>query len=196
LRDALTSGGASSRLHHLVRYGTSVDDGAHSKCGFGPKTIWVVQRHQFRRVPERDTICCVSDYWGRSTATLGRRLPLVALALALSLLALAGIPPMGSFVGKAMLFGAAMGAGMTWLAVVAAANSALSLYYYARVLEVSYLRAPVTGGKLRSTNIRWTVGAVLAASLAILLLGVFPAPLVVLATHASTMLHTVAAAGP
>jgi NADH-quinone oxidoreductase subunit N len=99
-------------------------------------------------------------------------------------------------VGKAMLFGAAMGAGMTWLAVVAAANSALSLYYYARVLEVSYLRAPVAGDGLRSTNIRWTVGVVLAASLATLLLGVFPAQLVALATHASTMVHTTAAAAP
>lgn len=36
--------------------------------------------------------------------------------------------PMGSYVGKAMRFGAALGAGFTWLAIVAAANTATSLY--------------------------------------------------------------------
>jgi len=71
---------------------------------------------------------------------LGRRLPLASLALTVCLLALAGFPPFGSFVGKAMLFGAAIGAGWTWLAVVMALNTALSLFPYVRVIAPLYLR--------------------------------------------------------
>jgi NADH-quinone oxidoreductase subunit N len=57
--------------------------------------------------------CVGSDDIGGFSG-LGRRLPVPALALALCLPSLAGIPPLGGFVGKAMLFGAALGAGWEW----------------------------------------------------------------------------------
>jgi NADH:ubiquinone oxidoreductase subunit 2 (subunit N) len=80
---------------------------------------------------------------------LGRRLPFAAAVLALCLLSLAGIPPLGGFVGKTMLFGAAPAAGWTWLAVVMAANVALSL----RVLR------PGPGAPLSSGIARGAAGA-------------------------------------
>lgn len=124
-------------------------------------------------------------------AGLARRLPAAAAVLAVSLLALAGIPPMGSYVGKAMLFAAAFGAGFAWLAVVAAVNTAISLVYYVRVLEVVYLRPPskavrpAAGGEAIAFG---TIVAVGVATGATLLAGVFPQPLVGLAERASQLL--------
>lgn len=73
-------------------------------------------------------------------AGLGARLPWTAGILTVSLLSLAGIPPLGGFIGKTMLFGAALGAGWMWLAAIMAANVSLSLFYYVRVVEPLYLR--------------------------------------------------------
>ncbi len=61
-------------------------------------------------------------------AGLGRRTVVPALVLALCLLSLAGFPPLGGFVAKTMLFGAALGAGWLWLAVATAIVTALSLF--------------------------------------------------------------------
>ncbi len=71
---------------------------------------------------------------------LGRCLPLTASVLAICLLSLAGFPPFGGFIGKIYLFGTALAAGLTWLAVVMLVNVAMSLFYYVRVLEPMYLR--------------------------------------------------------
>lgn len=125
----------------------------------------------------------------RGFAGLGRQLPFSAALLALCLLSLAGFPPLGGFVGKTMLFGAALGAGWTWLAVVMAGNVALSLFYYVRVLEPLYLRAP-TG----NINVRFVPEPVaLRISLFVLgvgtlVSGVLPQVWVALAVHASTLL--------
>lgn len=75
-----------------------------------------------------------------SYAGLGGRRPLLALAMALFMLALGGIPPTAGFVGKFALFGAAVDAGHVSLAVIGVLNSALSLYYYLYVLVVMYFR--------------------------------------------------------
>lgn len=75
-----------------------------------------------------------------SFAGLGRRRPLLALGMAIFMLALGGIPPTAGFVGKLVLFGAAVDAGEVPLAVIGVLNSALSLYYYLYVLVVMYFR--------------------------------------------------------
>lgn len=117
---------------------------------------------------------------------LGRRLPLAAGVLALCLLSLAGIPPLGGFVGKTMLFGAALAAGWTWLAVVMAANVALSLVYYASVLEMLYLRASPAAPLASETIALRAALVVLGAGT--LASGILPAPWVALAIHASALL--------
>lgn len=125
-------------------------------------------------------------------AGLGRRMPLEGVVLAVALLALAGVPPMGSFVGKAMLFGAALGAGFGWLAVVAAVNTAISLYYYARVLEAMYLRAGADDGAVRAVKAvagrPLTTAAVAITGGATLLAGLAPQPLISLVERASALL--------
>lgn len=66
--------------------------------------------------------------------------PLAGGVLALALLSLAGIPPLAGFAGKVFVLTAAIDGGMTWLAVVAAVNMAVGLYYYVAVLAEMYLR--------------------------------------------------------
>lgn len=127
----------------------------------------------------------LGDYAG-----LSRRMPFAAAVLAVTLLALAGIPPMGSYVGKAMLFAAVIGAGFTWLAVVAALNTAISVVYYLRVLEAAYLRPSSTALPDEEPHgaIAGTVVSVGVAAAATLLLGIVPQPLLALAERAALIL--------
>lgn len=68
-----------------------------------------------------------------------RSQPLLALAMLISLLSLVGIPPLAGFVGKFVLFVATMQAGYTWLMVLGLINSALSLFYYLRVVAPMFV---------------------------------------------------------
>jgi proton-translocating NADH-quinone oxidoreductase chain N len=75
---------------------------------------------------------------------LGRRMPITAIALSISLLALAGVPPLNGFWSKLVLFGAAINSGdLVWwgpyLAIAGVLNSALSLGYYAWIMRKMYM---------------------------------------------------------
>jgi NADH-quinone oxidoreductase subunit N len=69
---------------------------------------------------------------------IGRKNPAVGVAMVVFLLSLVGIPPLAGFVGKFLLFGAAMDAGFIWLVVVAILNSVLSLAVYLRIVVPMY----------------------------------------------------------
>jgi NADH-quinone oxidoreductase subunit N len=58
---------------------------------------------------------------------------------------LAGLPPFGGFLSKYYLFMGAVGAGLWWLAAVGAVNSALSLFYYSRVVKALWIEEPSEG---------------------------------------------------
>jgi len=83
-------------------------------------------------------------------AGLARRSPLLALAFMLSLLSLAGIPPMGGFSGKLFLFAAAMArsGGYLWLVILGAVLSIVSLYYYLQVIRRIYIMPPEAEGSI------------------------------------------------
>ncbi|MBN8677066.1 MAG: NADH-quinone oxidoreductase subunit N [Chitinophagales bacterium] len=68
---------------------------------------------------------------------LGKKQPLVAAVLTLSMLSLAGIPPLAGFFGKYFLFTAAF-AKYPWLIVLAVINSAISIYYYFKIIIAMY----------------------------------------------------------
>ena len=83
----------------------------------------------------------VADYTG-----LARSRPALTGALALSFLSFIGVPPLSGFVAKLLLFLVAIEVGYGWLAVVAAVNTVVSIFYYVRVLAPAYfggLGAPV-----------------------------------------------------
>lgn len=75
---------------------------------------------------------------------LGRRMPITAIALSISLLSLAGVPPLVGFWSKLVVFGAAINSGsiVAWgpyLAIAGLLNSALSLGYYAWIIKKMYM---------------------------------------------------------
>jgi NADH-quinone oxidoreductase subunit N len=119
-------------------------------------------------------------------AGLGRRMPFVAAVLAVCLLSLAGFPPFGGFIGKTYLFGAALEAGWTWLAIIMLVNVAISLFYYVRVLEPMYLRSS-TEKTLRPEAPALRLALVILG-IGTLLSGVLPQIWVVFVTHASSFL--------
>jgi NADH-quinone oxidoreductase subunit N len=75
------------------------------------------------------------DYSG-----LGLQKPFLGLCMAAFMFALAGIPPTAGFFAKYYLFSAAVEQGMVGLAVIGVLNSALSLYYYLRVVVTLYMQ--------------------------------------------------------
>ncbi len=74
----------------------------------------------------------------RDFVGLGRSRPAAGVAMVVFLISLVGIPPLAGFVGKLLLFGAAIEVGFTWLAVAAILNSVLSLAVYLRVVAPMY----------------------------------------------------------
>lgn len=117
------------------------------------------------------------------------RSPLAAFAMLLFMLSLGGIPPTAGFMGKFWLFGAAIDANYVWLAVIGVLNSAVSLYYYIRVVVFMWLRNEPAGSEPRlSPALATTIAVTLAATLA---LGVYPRPLFDLAEVSARALGTV-----
>jgi NADH-quinone oxidoreductase subunit N len=111
----------------------------------------------------------LAHYAGLSAAR-----PLAAAVLVIAFLSLVGIPPLAGFVGKLMLFLAAIDAGYAWLAVVAVINTVISLFYYLRVLGPMYFDdadAPV-----HTLGVSAAV-AMLAAGLLTVLVGMLAQPL-------------------
>jgi NADH-quinone oxidoreductase subunit N len=117
----------------------------------------------------------VESYKGMSA-----RSPLLAFALALFLISLTGLPPTAGFIGKLYLFAALLNGGWIWLAVVAALNTVVSLYYYVRVFRNMYLRTDETPREpIRIGMIQTATLLVLAVP--VILLGLYFTPLVELA---------------
>jgi NADH-quinone oxidoreductase subunit N len=104
----------------------------------------------------------VDDYKG-----IGFDSPVLAFSLSLFLLSLLGMPLTAGFMGKIMVFSAALREGYVWLVVLGVLNSAVSAYYYLRLIIVMFFRER-TG--------EWSappVPASVAAALVITILGVF-----------------------
>jgi NADH-quinone oxidoreductase subunit N len=119
---------------------------------------------------------------------LGRDHPLLAGGLALSLLSLASFPPTGGFLAKLYLFGSAIEAGKTYLAVIGVIGTMISLAYYLRFLLAIYTR-PERDARPRSVpGTRLAATAVLVSAAIVLWLGIAPEPLVDVARTAAASL--------
>ena len=111
---------------------------------------------------------------------LARRMPITSLGLVISLLALAGVPPLSGFWSKLMLFGAAIDAGTVvwwgpWLAVAGVLNSALSLAYYGWIIRKMYFE----GEKEKRIKEPKSIIAIMAFSIIFMVtIGVFPEPII------------------
>ncbi len=101
----------------------------------------------------------------RDFAGLGRARPAAGVAMVVFLISLVGVPPLAGFVGKFLLFGAAMEAGFTWLAVVAILNSVLSLAVYLRIVVPMYGTPKEAPAAARAVAAVWIVALLATAGI-------------------------------
>ncbi len=123
----------------------------------------------------------IEDFTG-----LAKRQPIAAFLMLVFMVSLAGIPPTAGFIGKFYLFLAAVNAGLAWLAVVAVLFAAVSAYYYLRVVMVMYMRdLDISAGLAPRFASSPAMTIVLACAVAgVVILGLYPDPLVSLTTSA------------
>lgn len=145
-----TPSGITAGLYHIL---------AHSLMAAG--AFFVVM------VAESSGLRTFEEY-----ASFSRSAPLPAFSLALFLVSLAGIPPLAGFFGKFYLFMAALEGGLAWLAVAGILNSALSLYYYARVIKYMYLPPP--SPVFAAAPSRWLTCAIVISLAGTVVFGLFP----------------------
>lgn len=109
-------------------------------------------------------------------AGLAKRHPGVALALTIFLVSLGGLPPTVGFIAKFYIFSAAVKSGMLGLAIVGALNSIVSVFYYLRVTVMMYMKEPAE--REPELSMDWAGRlALVVSSIAVMLLGLFPARL-------------------
>ena len=109
----------------------------------------------------------ISDYEG-----LSKTHPLAAALMLIFMFSLTGIPPTAGFIGKLYVFMAAINAGYTWLIIVAVIFSAISAFFYLRIIMYMYMRDPKVEVPLTTS---FTNGVALAiTTVAVLFIGVFP----------------------
>jgi NADH-quinone oxidoreductase subunit N len=153
-----TQEGAQAALYYVVVY-TFMNLGA-----FG--IVLAVQRRE------------ENDLTTQQMTGLASRQPVLAALMAIFMFALIGIPPLAGFFGKLYVFGAAVGAGLTWLAVIGVINSGIAAYYYLRVTVSMYMG----GAESQSAEAPGVSGlafaALTAAAVGAILLGLWQQPLV------------------
>jgi NADH-quinone oxidoreductase subunit N len=118
---------------------------------------------------------------------LGKRMPITAIALSISLLALAGVPPLNGFWSKLVIFGAGINSGPIvewgpWLAIAGVLNSALSLGYYAWIMRKMYMEDAPDMSKVKEP--RAIVAVLVFAMVFMVGFGIWHAPLLDFASRA------------
>ena len=126
-------------------------------------TVLMMRRHEY--AGEK-----IDDFQG-----LHSRAPFWAFAMIMFLLSLGGIPPTAGFIGKYYLFAAAVQAGFGWLAIIAVLMSAVSMFYYLRIVVAMYLRDGKEADVAAPGALRFVAGACLAITL---IFGILPTPLI------------------
>ena len=109
----------------------------------------------------------IDDYAG-----VAQRSPVLAAILALSLVALIGVPPTSIFIGKLYIFTAAVNADLVWLAILGVISSVVSAYYYVRIIRVMFLQTSQTEERISAPPASWAALGI--AGGAMLFMGIAP----------------------
>ena len=113
----------------------------------------------------------IDDYSG-----LARRAPLLAAAMLVFLLSLAGVPPLAGFIAKIYVFAAAMREGLVTLVIIGLINVVISMYYYLVIVKKIYIAEPTDR---RPIPVSGPMKAVVYATVAgTVVLGVYPKPFI------------------
>ena len=107
--------------------------------------------------------------------------PIIALSMTVFLLSLAGLPPFAGFIAKFYIFSAAVQEGLITLVIIAVLNSAISFYYYLKVVVFMYMKEPEAEFRISLTPL--TLFGVFVGVIATVSLGIFPGSIIALASH-------------
>jgi NADH-quinone oxidoreductase subunit N len=108
-------------------------------------------------------------------AGLGKNNKTAAFLMLIFMFSLTGIPPMAGFVGKFYIFKSAIEAGLVWLAVAGVLFSAISAYFYLRIIMIMYMNEPKGSFELTTSP---SLALALAISVtAVIVIGVYPTDL-------------------
>jgi NADH-quinone oxidoreductase subunit N len=111
-----------------------------------------------------------------SYAGLSEKSPFLALLLSVFMFALAGLPPFAGFFGKYYVFISAVKANITWLAVVGVISSAISVYFYIRIVVLMYFKESQSEFSVQFSNTGLL--AVFISFLIVVLLGIAPGSII------------------
>ena len=120
----------------------------------------------------------LAEHWGIGRTFedyngLARQAPFASVAMTVFMFSLAGLPVGGGFLSKYILFAGAVKAGFWWLAAIAAVNSALSLFYYTRVVKAIWIEDPTEGFSFEQAPTGIYLAVVGAALVTVVLLFAF-----------------------
>ncbi|UCF28487.1 MAG: NADH-quinone oxidoreductase subunit N [Chloroflexota bacterium] len=110
----------------------------------------------------------LSDYAG-----MGRKYPVLAAIMTVSMLSFTGIPPTLGFVGKFYLFRSVVDGGFVWLAIIGVLTSLVSAYYYLRVVIYMYMQE----GEPVAQRDNWVYLTAGLTGIGMIILGIFSLPL-------------------
>jgi len=164
-----------------------------SLAGFSPlgAVLLYVLAYVFTNLGAFAVIIAVDHATGSSDITafdgLAKRAPFLAAALSVFFLSLIGIPPLAGFVGKFAVFGAAVTANLTVLAIIGVLTGVVATAYYFRVVAAMYFRAPPDGAaaiRISGTG-AFAVGLALAMTF---IVGLLPETFMAMSTDAAAVL--------
>jgi NADH-quinone oxidoreductase subunit N len=152
-------------------------------------TLFYLLAYGFTTLASFAVVTLVRDAGGEAThlarwAGLGRKSPLVAGTFAFLLFALAGIPLTSGFMAKFSVFAAGVEGGATALVVVGVVTSAITAFFYARVVVLMFFTDPPADGPTVAVPSGYTAGAIALGLAVTVVLGVLPQPALDLAESA------------
>ncbi|MCW2543041.1 MAG: nuoN1 [Frankiales bacterium] len=173
----------------LVAVGALSATGKASKDGLSGALFYLLA-YGFTTLASFAVVGLVRDSSGEAThlaqwAGLGRRSPVVAGVFAFLLFALAGIPLTSGFVAKFAVFKAGIEGGATALVIVGVVASAITAFFYARVVVLMFFQEPSVEGPTVAVPSMLTAVTIALGVAVTVVLGVFPQPVLDLAERAS-----------
>jgi NADH-quinone oxidoreductase subunit N len=156
--------------------------------------LFYLAAYGFATIGAFAVLTLVRDAGGEAThlakwAGLGKRAPILAATFALFLLAFAGIPLTSGFVGKLVVFSAAIEAGALPLVIVGVVASAVAAFFYVRVIVLMFFSEPASDGPTVAVPSAWTTVGIALGVAATVALGILPGPLLDLAQQASVFVR-------
>ncbi len=157
-------------------------------------TLFYLLAYGFTTLASFAVVTLVRDSSGEAThlsqwAGLGRKSPLVAGTFAFFLAGLAGIPLTSGFMAKFAVFSAGVEGGATALVVVGVVSSAVTAFFYARVVVLMFFSEPLPDGPTVAVPSAFTAGAIALGLAVTVVLGVLPQPILDLAGRASQFVY-------